>query len=265
MTTTTAPTDELLVDGQPATPIDHREAMVLAEQAYGRLADLAEGLGPDDWDRPTDCEGWTVRDLVGHLVGAMRSAASVRELLRQQREVKRRTKAEGGVETDHMTAIQVELAADLSPDELVRELRALVPAATTGRRRTPRPLRTLVRVPVDMGTLAETWSLGYLIDRVLTRDAWLHRIDLCRALGRDPVLDHDHDHDGRIVADVVADLAGRHREPSSLVLTGPAGGTFTWGGTDGATVVEADAVEACRMLSGRAEPSHPLLAVPVPF
>lgn len=263
MTTTTAPAPQLLVDGRPFAPVDHREAMVLAEHAYARLADLVEGLGPDDWARPTDCEGWTVRDLVGHLVGAMRSAASVRELLRQQREVKRRTKAEGGVETDHMTAIQIELAADLSPDELVRELRDLVPAATAGRRRTPRPLRTLVRVPVDMGTLAETWSLGYLVDRVLTRDAWLHRIDLCRALGREPTLDHDHD--GRIVADVVADLAGRRPEPSSLVLTGPAGGTFTWGGPHGAASVEADAVEACRMLSGRAEPSHPLLAVPVPF
>src|SRR6478609_4553569 len=28
-------------------------------------------VGPADWDRPTPCEGWTVRDLVVHvLVGA---------------------------------------------------------------------------------------------------------------------------------------------------------------------------------------------------
>jgi uncharacterized protein (TIGR03086 family) len=27
---------------------------------------------PDDWDRPTPCEGWTARDVVGHVGGATR-------------------------------------------------------------------------------------------------------------------------------------------------------------------------------------------------
>jgi uncharacterized protein (TIGR03086 family) len=29
-------------------------------------------LGPDDWDRPTPCAGWTARDVVGHVGGATR-------------------------------------------------------------------------------------------------------------------------------------------------------------------------------------------------
>jgi uncharacterized protein (TIGR03086 family) len=29
-------------------------------------------LGPDDWDRPTPCAGWTTRDVLGHVGGATR-------------------------------------------------------------------------------------------------------------------------------------------------------------------------------------------------
>ena len=73
MTTTT--------DVSAIPPIGHAEAARLAEAEYDRLVRVVEGLAPEDWARPTDCEGWTVRDLAGHLVGAMRSAASFRELV----------------------------------------------------------------------------------------------------------------------------------------------------------------------------------------
>jgi hypothetical protein len=45
----------------------------------------------------------------------------------------------------------------------------------------------------------KTWSLGYVTDVILTRDPWMHRLDLARATGQDPVLTADHD--GVIVAD----------------------------------------------------------------
>jgi hypothetical protein len=38
----------------------------------------------------------------------------------------------------------------------------------------------------------------------------MHRIDICRATGRQPVLTAGHD--GRLIADMVADLAGVHRD-----------------------------------------------------
>ena len=34
----------------------------------------------------------------------------------------------------------------------------------------------------------ETWSIGYLIDVILTRDSWMHRLDLARATNGTPVL-----------------------------------------------------------------------------
>ena len=57
---------------------------------------------------------------------------------------------------------------------------------------------------------------------ILTRDAWMHRLDLARATGQDPTLTADHD--GVIVADVVAEWARRHGQPYRLELPArPAG------------------------------------------
>jgi hypothetical protein len=102
-------------------------------------------------------------------------------------------------------------------------------------------------------------SVGYLMGCIYTRDAWMHRVDIARAAGAP--LELTADHDGRIVADVVAEWARAHRQPYRLVLTGPAGGTF--GGGDGQQL-ELDAIEFCRGVSGRA-PGEGLLATPVPF
>lgn len=244
------------------TPIGHREGAALAETAYARFADVVATLSDADWRRPTDCTAWTVRELVGHMVGAMRSAASVRELLSQQREIAGRVKRHGANMTDTMTQVQVERTADRSTAELTAECRALARPAAAGRRRIPAPLRRFVTIPAEIGSLSERWRLGYLVDIVLTRDAWLHRIDLCRAIDAEPVLTADHD--GRIVADVVGDWARRHGQPFHLVLTGPAGGTFSAASPTPEASLELDAVEFCRILSGRA-PGDGLLAREVPF
>jgi hypothetical protein len=70
------------------------------------------------------------------------------------------------------------------------------------------------------------------------------------------------DHDGALVADVVTEWAGRHGQPCSVRLTGPAGGTWTFGA--GGSEVEMDAVDFCRTLSGRGSASG-LLETAVPF
>ena len=244
------------------SPWTHADAMELAATEYDRFVGVLESLGGDDWGQPTDCEGWTVRDLSGHVVGLMRAAASVRVMAGQQIVAFRRAKSHGGNPTDHMTAYQVQRTSGLSSDELVAEARRLVPRATAGRRRTPGPARRHVRFPVLVGDVSESWTLGYLFDTILTRDTWLHRIDLCRAIGREPELTADHD--GRVVADVVAEWARRHGQPFHLVLTGPAGGRF--GDPAAGEPIELDAVELCRILSGRSPGTgHPLLSTEVPF
>jgi hypothetical protein len=61
---------------------------------------------------------------------------------------------------------------------------------------------------------------------------------------------------------VVAEWARRHGQPVMLHLTGLAGGRFASG--DGGQELTLDAVEFCRILSGRAEGSG-LLAQEAPF
>ena len=82
-------------------------------------------------------------------------------------------------------------------------------------------------LPIPFGPPVGWVGLWYLLDVGFTRDVWAHRIDLCRATDRPMELTADHD--GRLVADLVAEWAGIHGQPFELALTGPAGGTFTQG------------------------------------
>jgi hypothetical protein len=91
----------------------------------------------------------------------------------------------------------------------------------------------------------------------------MHRVDAAHALGRPLGLTADHD--GRIIADVVAEWARRHGQPFVLELTGPAGGTYTHRpDRPDAEHLSLDAVEFCRTLAGRALRAG-LLATVVPF
>lgn len=249
MTTTATRVEDIV-------PIDRHEASALAVEEFRRarafLADLSDG----EWGRPTDCPLWDVRALAGHVLGGGEAFASVRELVHQMRAATAGQKR-GEVFIDAMTALQVDDRSTLTRDELLARLDAVGPDAARFRRRFPFRRMTMKE---EVGGQPETWRMAYLLDRVLNRDTWMHRVDLARATGRPMELTADHD--GRIVADVVADWAERHRRPFTLHLEGVAGGEFVHG-EDG-EVLTLDAVVFCRILSERA-PGDGLLAQPVPF
>ncbi|HLQ57278.1 MAG TPA: hypothetical protein VK162_23775 [Streptosporangiaceae bacterium] len=196
--------------------------------------------------------------MLSHVLGAMEANARTREFVRQYRAATKAAKRSGGPMIDEMTALQVRDHASLSPTEMADRMRDVAPKAVRGRRRTPGLLRA---VPSKPGAPIEgTWKLGYLIGTIMNRDYWMHRVDLTRATGKDLVLTPEHD--GRIVADVVAEWARTHRQLFTLTLDGPAGGTFVHG--DDGEQVHLDAVEFCRILSGRGAGAG-LLRHQVPF
>jgi uncharacterized protein (TIGR03083 family) len=240
--------------------LDHRTAMRLAQTEYQRcLAQLRE-LGTDEWSAVTECPGWTVREVVAHLVGMVDMAASMRESRRQVRVAQ----SGAGRFIDVLTDLQVSEHAGWSPEQLLDRFAARAPAAVRSRRLTPRFVRgRSMGVPQDVGASSEDWSLGYLLDTILTRDPWMHRGDIARATGRP--MDLTAEHDGVIVADIVAEWSGRHDKPFELVLTGPAGGRWSRG--TGGERLEVDAVQFCRLLSERGEAAERvgLLGVVVPF
>jgi uncharacterized protein (TIGR03083 family) len=242
--------------------LDRDVAMTLAAIEYDRVAALLRDLTPEDWARPTDCDAWDVRAMAGHVVGMTRMAGSLRESLRQDRAAGRR----GGDRLEALTAVQVEEHAHLTTRELVDLLTSKAPGTARGRRRMPWLVRQLPLPGVQrVGGAQERWTIGYLNDVILTRDPWMHRMDICRATGREPLLTADHD--GVLVADVVREWADRHDQAFRLELTGPAGGTFGRGEESEAVPLSIDAVDFCRVLSGRPapHPDHELLEVEVPF
>ena len=82
-------------------------------------------------------------------------------------------------------------------------------------------------LPLPFGPPIGWAPLKYLLDVGFTRDVWAHRIDIHAAIGRPMHLTADHD--GRLVADIVAEWADIHGQPFELVLDGPAGGKFSQG------------------------------------
>lgn len=254
---THAPTSTTLITTVPA--IGHAEAMRLQAVELQRNLDLMHALAPDDWTARTECPDWDVRLLYAHVLGACESGASMREFARQFMAARSFQKARGGPQEAALSAVQVAARRSLTPAEITTRFTAVAPRTVRGRTRLPSLLR---RAPIKVdGPVAETWTLGYLVDVIYLRDAWMHRIDVARATGSTLVLTPEHD--GRIVADVVREWSARHREPFTLELAGPAGGSFTALG-GGAVPIRMDAVEFCRTLAGRA-PASGLLATIVPF
>ena len=146
-----------------------------------------------------------------------------------------------------MNEIQVRERADLTTDELIAEWERNAERARVARTKLPRLIARLplLNLPAPVGRQ----PIAYLFDIGFTRDVWAHRMDIAAATGHP--MDLDAGHDGRIVADIVAEWAATHGEPFVLELTGPAGGTFTAG--DGGEVVSIDTLEFITILAERAE------------
>lgn len=235
--------------------LDRPTAMRLAATEYDRFLTQLRRLQPGDWTKPTDCSGWDVRALVGHVVGMTEMSASLPEQLKQMRAARKA----GGEFIDALTALQVAKHVGDSTEQLVARHAVVGPKAAKGRRRTPGFVRgRTMPMPQPVGSSREEWTFGFLVDVILTRDTWMHRVDVARAAGLDVELTGEHD--GVLVADVVTEWAGRHGQPCTVQLTGPAGGRWAFG--SGGIAVSGDAVDFCRGVSGRGEPA---LGTSVPF
>ncbi len=245
------------IDAPVQAPLTHRQAMGLAADEFAQMIALLRGLKADDWTTPTVCELWDVRAMASHVLAMAEAQASMRQFAHDFRAAGKRS---GGKMIDAMTAIQVDERSSLTPAQIIEQLVDVAPKAVRARRRTPAPVRWAVRMRQDPPFEAERWPFGYLVDTIFTRDTWMHRLDISRATNRPMHLTADHD--GRLVADVVADWSRRHGQPFTLTLTGPAGGSWSVGHVG--QTLELDAVDFCWIVGSR-QTGTGLLATEVPF
>jgi len=287
-----------------------REAVSLGLEELSRTLELLRSLDADDWARPTDCTGWSVHDVVAHLVGQFEGAARPDRLLRRVRAARRmkaRLNNEGRATTiadnegerppspqpstdvgyaargkhsharpsaarqamtsvlDWHNELQVRERADVPPAELMEQLESWGERGIRAFGRIPAPLRRmrLSRLFPEAVELPDD-SLDFLIRIIGPRDPWMHRIDICSAVGRPFVADG---HDAKIVEQVVGDLIQLWANPAvRLVLEGPAGAAGggsagevsngEWVVGQGVPVAEVrcDAIAYCRHASGRPAP-----------
>ena len=124
----------------------------------GAFTTTVEGVAPDAWDNPAPVDGWTARDVVGHLVewfpAFLDGATDVR------------VPAGPSVADDPVGAWRSQTDA----------VQALLDDPETAQREYDIP---------HMGRM----SLEQVTDMIYTGDVFMHRWDLARATGQDETLD----------------------------------------------------------------------------
>jgi len=189
------------IDVATVPRLTHDEAMRLQAHELERTLAALRSLDISEWTAGTDCPAWDIRAMYQHVLGACEAGASMRENFHQLRRARAFRKQHGGPLEAALSAVQVQERCDLGAKQIIDRLTAAAPRTVRGRARTPSLVRNHGKLSVD-GPVSESWTLGYLIDTIYLRDLWMHRVDVAVALGRP--LELRADHDGRIVADVVA-------------------------------------------------------------
>ena len=246
-----------LVQARAIPPLSHHEAMDMATLELERFLALVTALSDDEWEKPTACTLWNVRQILAHVTGAAASYARWSEFKRQNSfKVQRPHRASGLSFLESLNQIQVDDRASATPAALIDELQTVGPRAIATRTRLPVLLRAL-RVPLPALGIV---PVGYLTDLIYTRDMWMHRLDLCRATGREMVLTPQHD--GRIVALVMRDVARKLAAPlrkKSMVyhLSGRVGGTWQLGAAvPPSATLHLDVLDFNLLASGRLTPEE---------
>lgn len=132
------------------------------EHERQRLADYLRTLSPDDWDTPSLCEGWTVRDLMGHVVGIASDIANRRL---------------DDVGSEAANQRQVDERRDRSPDQLLAEWEDQGALLERG----------ILELDDDFwnAPYTENFTVGQALQRMV-EDVWVHAQDIRIPLGESP-------------------------------------------------------------------------------
>jgi len=143
--------------------VDKDEGWRVVDERRVQIADILDGLGPEQWSTPSLCAGWSVRDVGAHL--SIAATSSVREVLLWM------LKSRGSF--DRMIRDSAIDRARRPTDEIVSDLRGIVGSrklAPSTFWRDPlldaivhahdiaRPVRITVAAPVEAARTALDWA-----------------------------------------------------------------------------------------------------------
>lgn len=145
------------------------------ESARSILA-LTDELDDADWSRPTDCDEWTVKDILAHLAHLESELCNAEQNAYEPTDRTRVISA--------YTGKGVEARRDRTPAEVVAEFAAAVDLRAS--RLAELPDDPTAPAPVTPGGVAWSWD-ELLRNRAI--DVWVHEQDIRRATGRPGGLD----------------------------------------------------------------------------
>lgn len=231
------------VDLNNLPALSHLRAIELGGDVNRSMIAMLSSLDAKEWDLPTDCEGWTVKDIAAHLLGWAEALTSVKELGHQSAAAVRGARRHGNI-LHAQNAVQVDDRRPLSGDQVIARLETALPRFLKFRDRVgkfgkPFPMYFPV---VGLATVR------FMMDIIFTRDSLMHRIDIARATGRDVGITEA---DRLVVLDCARDWAKRSKADARLEMSGPAGFEAAVGTGQQATI-SGDALELLRFWAGRA-------------
>src|SRR5262245_17165221 len=110
---------------QTPQSLTYDEAIDLGDAEHRRFLAVLEDLRDGDWNRPTDCDLWTVLDITGHILGSMHDNASMFRSMRSWRHAQRVARRNGTDTLDESTAAQVRAFADLPTEQVAATFETL--------------------------------------------------------------------------------------------------------------------------------------------
>lgn len=134
------------------------------EQTAGSMLALGGELGATDWERPTECPGWSVKDQYSHILGIERWLLGDAD--------------DGEVRTMANTALDVEAFREQSPDRILAQLDDVVRRRLAALRSGSIDLAEVIETP-----FGRTMPYGDFV-RHRAFDVWMHEQDVRRAVGR---------------------------------------------------------------------------------
>jgi uncharacterized protein (TIGR03083 family) len=161
----------------PAPPTDLAGVVTAFAQTAQAVLDLGSSCTPADFERPTECPGWTVKDQFSHVVGLESFLEGARAP-----EVDVSGLAHVHDETSRWIETWVQARRGMPGADVVAELASLLPRRVSHLRDPGLQPETVIDTPFGPRP-----ALAAL--RIRTIDVWCHEQDLRVALGRPGNLD----------------------------------------------------------------------------